>query len=106
VRLPRSFRVKGRRWTLRFVPLVNGEPDTLGCCYRDNRIVEIKTGLNSRHRLEIWLHEIAHAIEFEYGVKMPHGKLADHADYLERVFNANGIKLIHQPKGDLTTPAS
>lgn len=49
--------------------------ETLGLCDASTQTVYIKEGQSEFERLRIWIHEVGHAFEAEYGVEIPHGLL-------------------------------
>lgn len=65
------------------------DPDQLGYCTADKRLIYIKKDLSEKESMTIFLHELLHALEFEYGLKIPHKLIYSLQDPLWFVFNAN-----------------
>lgn len=51
---------------------IDGNPDVLGLCDPNMRTIFIKTNLSDRLVLQTLIHELIHAIEFEYQQPIPH----------------------------------
>jgi len=44
-----------------------------GYCCTDAKIIFLELGMKPRLARKTFLHEVIHAIEEEYGIKLPHG---------------------------------
>lgn len=54
------------------VKFVTNLPGMIGQCCGGERIIKIKKGLSPHERFKTYIHEVAHAIEFEWGISIPH----------------------------------
>lgn len=67
-----KFLVKDEIWHVKFVDKKRLPEDTWGICDPStNEILILKT-LSPTITFDTWLHEILHAIEFSYDLKIPH----------------------------------
>lgn len=48
------------------------EHDTIGYCDGIDHVLYVRTRLKPRVRLETFVHEWLHAVEYEYGLEIPH----------------------------------
>jgi hypothetical protein len=74
---PRQLLIGESIWTVRFVRRIEHEqPDakkvTVGLCCAESQTVYIRQGIRPALRLETFIHEVTHAMEFEYGFKLNH----------------------------------
>ena len=72
---PREMVINGEPWELRFKRVVekttSGKPlDTAGLCDPSERVITIQSGLSIEETFDIWVHELLHAFEDEYGIKL------------------------------------
>lgn len=44
----------------------------VGLCHSDTRVIEIKLGQTRTETLSTMVHEVLHAMEAEYDIKVPH----------------------------------
>lgn len=75
MRIPRKFLIGDSIWTVRFVKKFGfGEKDqdTRGLCKPDTQEILIQQGLSTRERLDTLIHEVLHALEFEYEIDIDH----------------------------------
>lgn len=73
---PKELKVKDTYYQVLFVSQIPGEPaDTIGLCCSTKKKIWIKTGQSPKERFKCFLHETAHAIEFEYGFDIPHATI-------------------------------
>lgn len=76
MKLPREILVGDSIWTVktvRKVPTTQGSKrENIGLCDPSTNEVLLKTGLDARERLETFLHEVLHCIEFEYEMELGH----------------------------------
>ncbi len=74
--LPRSIEIGGNIWTVHFYrkpPLAEkpGE-EIFGACVPKRRRLYVKQGQAPLERLSTLIHELLHAIEYEYKIEIPH----------------------------------
>lgn len=67
---PREIMIRGSVWTIKFVR--NLGPHLCGECDLAEREIRIAQKLKPMLRLETFVHEVLHAFEEEYGLKIPH----------------------------------
>lgn len=48
-----------------------------GLCIQAEERIYILRGQSPRDRFETWLHEVAHLVEYESGIKIPHRLIED-----------------------------
>jgi hypothetical protein len=73
--IPSHFYLKRRKWTVDITEdvLYAADGDVCnGLCHPDTRTIEIAAQLGPKRRLQIFVHEFLHAVEFEYGIVIPH----------------------------------
>jgi hypothetical protein len=51
---------------------IRDDPTCMGNCDPNERIIYLKIGMSKTDTLKTFMHEIFHAIEFEYQTPMPH----------------------------------
>ena len=70
---PRELQVGESIYSIRFVRRIPDEPkDTVGLCDDGDKMIWIRLGQTPRERWKTLTHEIAHALEAEYQIKIPH----------------------------------
>jgi hypothetical protein len=73
VKLPPRIRLKkGVTYEILRQDEIASDPDCMGLCNADNRTIIIKTSLSDTQALETLIHELLHAIAFEFQIKIPH----------------------------------
>jgi hypothetical protein len=98
MRLPRKLKVKNAVYRLSFVKRINDRGD-YGMCDGVKRTIQILMGLSNRDRLETFMHELDHAIEFEWNIPVPHGIMTTMNVHRESVFHANDIVISQKRRG-------
>ena len=63
--------------------------DTCGECRYDSKQIILKNGLSQRLTTQTFIHEVLHAVEFEYGIPIPHTIVTQLDEALERVLRLN-----------------
>lgn len=61
----------------------------MGVCCFDIKEIWISTGLTCQERLETFWHEISHALDFEYGIKLTHKQVYALEKPLSDLFQKN-----------------
>lgn len=71
---PREFYVGDGLWTLRFVRRLDDDPGriTWGLTDPSDKVIYIRMGQTAKGRLETFVHELLHAVEYEYEIEIPH----------------------------------
>lgn len=70
---PREIEVGDDIWEVRFCRRVPDEgEETVGLCDPSDYLIWIKQGLSPRDRMETFIHEVLHAIEFSHDIDIPH----------------------------------
>jgi hypothetical protein len=65
---PKELNVKGETYAVVF----RRKLDCLGKCDPEKRTIYIKTGLGPKETFRTFVHEVLHALEFEYELKIKH----------------------------------
>lgn len=69
--LPRKVRITAKiSYSVLFVDKL--ENDDLGSCDKNSRQILILLGMSKKETLATFIHELIHAIEFEYNIAIPH----------------------------------
>jgi hypothetical protein len=82
---PKELVIGGRTWVVKFRRVIEGNPIYLGMCYFEEAEIHIRLGQSPRERLATLWHEIFHAYEWEYGVKLGH-KIIRKLEYAQSDF--------------------
>jgi hypothetical protein len=76
---PREIRVRDATYKVRFVRCITEAGDdprsrrrTIGLCCPERRTIWIVQGLKPADRFDTYTHELMHALEFEWGLPIPH----------------------------------
>lgn len=71
---PKSIYVGHREWRVVFKPNVGmtGKRHNWGLCNNEEKTIYIKTKLDGYNRFVTFVHEVIHAVEYEYGFDIPH----------------------------------
>ncbi len=67
---PKSVIIKDEEYKIRFVRKLG--PKTFGECDPETREIRIRFGQGREETLKTMIHELFHAIEFEYDLKIKH----------------------------------
>lgn len=68
-----EYHVNDETYTLRFVSRIpGGKAGDIGLCDAGKKAIFIKKGLTKMQTFRTLTHELLHAIEFEYELKIPH----------------------------------
>jgi hypothetical protein len=68
---PTELLIAGESWRLAFVDQIEGK-DTLGMCDPNNKVIFIKRGLSRKETLKTAIHEVFHALDEEFDLKLSH----------------------------------
>jgi hypothetical protein len=91
VKWPNKVRIKARVhyeivWTDEFVDA----PDNRGECRFDTKQIVLLRGMADGPTFETLIHELLHAIEFEYEIKMPHASIYALEGAIHAILKYNG----------------
>lgn len=70
--IPKTIIVKGSLWEIQFVRVIPNEPNASGLCDRDEQQISIESSLTKSEKAKTLIHEILHAFEYEYNIRIPH----------------------------------
>jgi hypothetical protein len=84
---PRELMIKDSIWKIKFVRELEG--DCLGLCDPGEKIIYIKQGQSYQERLDSVLHEVLHAINFEYNFEIKHQHVYKLAEAMARIYVEN-----------------
>ena len=73
--IPRTVVVGENVWEVRFVrnmPCADKDRGTLGLCCDDDKEILVRLGIGKTEQAKTLIHEILHALEFEYKFSIPH----------------------------------
>jgi len=100
VSYPERLKIGDRWYRIRFVKSIRGcrKPVTakgtsVGLCDEARGEILIRNELTSDEKLKTLLHELIHAMEFEYQIKMPHAAVYQYEEALFDFFCANSRAL-------------
>lgn len=74
---PKEIVVGDSIYRVRFVRAIGDAPkgsekETLGLCCPGEKEILVKQGLGALERFSTFVHELLHAVEFEYEIEIPH----------------------------------
>lgn len=70
---PKEVTIRGNEWAVRFCKFVpGGHKSWIGYCDKHERTIWIVRRLGPKRTMRVFVHEVAHAFEAEYGLKIPH----------------------------------
>jgi len=73
---PKAVSIRDEVYQIRMVKRIPGETkDTFGICDDDKKIIWIRRNQSSRGLLRTFIHELLHAVEAEWSVKLRHKKI-------------------------------
>lgn len=76
MKLPKQLLVGDGVWTVKMVRRIGydnkTDKETLGLCDPAESLILIKMGQGKRATFETFIHELMHALEFEYDFRMEH----------------------------------
>jgi hypothetical protein len=81
---PKVILILDQEWTIKFVRridiAVQGGYRVMGSCDSDERNISILLGLTPYETFVTFMHEVMHAMEYEYRFEIPHAKVLDKLD--------------------------
>lgn len=72
---PRQIVIGESLWTVhwkRDIPGARPGRIVMGMTYGDDKEIHIRMRLSAKERLATFVHELLHALEYEYGIAVPH----------------------------------
>lgn len=84
---PRELVIKDDIWKVRFVRKISD--NTLGLCDPSEKTIYIKQGQSYQERLDTFLHEVVHAINFEYNFEIKHNHVYKLAEAMAKIYIEN-----------------
>ena len=73
---PRQIIIKDNIWQIRFCRNIPREPTTtVGLCDPNEQVIWIRDGQKPEERFKTAIHEICHAVCYEYGIKECHSTI-------------------------------
>jgi len=70
--IPKTVLVNGNIWEIRYCRSIENEPDAVGLCDSHDKEILIVTSICQDEKARTLIHELIHAIEFEYDIQIPH----------------------------------
>jgi hypothetical protein len=75
---PREILVGEELWKIRWKrKIIDNGVECLGLCCSLTKTIYIRLGQNKKERLSTLYHEVLHAIEYSYGIEIPHQLVYD-----------------------------
>lgn len=68
---PKTINIGHEEYAIRFVNIIDRDPKTLGSC-DSSGIIRIKRGQSKAETFKTLIHEVMHAIEYTYELKIDH----------------------------------
>ena len=91
MKIPPKVRIKARvSYPIHYSDLIDDDPDCNGRAYPDKRIIVLKNGISESALHEAFIHEVLHAIEYEYTKGVPHWIVEAFGAALLKVLRLNG----------------
>ena len=88
--LPRAIYINENFWKVRYAEVIKKQPMCQGLCIPHRREILIKLSLSPRERVITFMHELLHAIDYEYDLKIPHALVYGLEEPLANFFIENG----------------
>lgn len=91
---PRQLQIGENLWDVVFCRRIPGEPETtLGLCDPSEARIYIRMGQSPEERMKTLIHELAHAVAFEWNVREDHAVIHKLEEPLLRLLIDNGVVL-------------
>jgi len=73
MKVPSKIKIKGRVfYQVVWADEIKGNPDTMGLSEPNEKTIYLKLGMSESETLKTLIHEVIHAIEFEWNEPIPH----------------------------------
>jgi hypothetical protein len=85
---PKELTINGISWRIVFVDQIQGK-DVLGLCDSENKTIQLKRRQSPRERMDTFIHECIHALEYSYGFELNHNHVYKLAEGLADILIIN-----------------
>ena len=95
MKLPHKIRIKSKvAYEVVWAERIGDDETTLGECRYDTKQIVLKTGMSDTEVMKTLIHEVFHAMAFEYDIQIPHKAIyhLEHSVYKVIKLNKWGIK--------------
>lgn len=86
---PERLKIGDRYYRIRFVKSIRRDKRAIGLCDEARAEILIHSGLSDDEKLKTLFHELLHAMEFEYNIKIPHHSIYQYEEAIFDFFCAN-----------------
>lgn len=89
--IPKEVIIKDSVWKIKFKRDLGSDGDRIieGLCIPDEKAIFIRQGQTLDERIDTYLHELIHAIEFEYNFRLKHKHVYKLSEALVQIFCDN-----------------
>lgn len=92
MKIPPKVRIKARiSYPVHYSDLIDDDPNCDGRAYPDKRIIVLKNGISRAALEEAFIHEVLHAIEYEYTKGIPHRIVEELGYAITKMLKLNGV---------------
>lgn len=70
--IPKEVLVGETFWEIIFCKTIDVDPKAVGVCNNTTKEILVVTSLDKHEKAKTLIHELLHAIEYEYGIHIPH----------------------------------
>ena len=89
--IPHSIRIKSKvKYEVVWSDLIQEDNKTLAMCRYEEKQIVIKNGQSETDNWKCFIHEVCHAIEFEYRIPIPHKIIYLLEDAIFKLIKLNG----------------
>ena len=79
-------------WEIKFVRKIPKEPETtIGLCDPSEHVIYIRLGQSPEQRFKTFIHELCHAVCYEYAIPECHKVIYALEEPILRLFSDNGV---------------
>lgn len=90
MKIPNKVWIKNEVYEVVYQKIID-DPEDIGYCDDEKKILYIKLGLNKTDTFDVLLHECLHAISLHYKIKLSHKTLDRLATALVDIAKLNGL---------------
>ncbi len=73
---PKELLIGNETYKIRFVKVIRGHgPNVVGLCDDGRKLITLKRGQGKKELFSTFAHELCHAFEAEYGIKINHKEI-------------------------------
>jgi len=92
MKIPSKIKIKGRVfYQVVWSQSIKGDPETLGLAEPNEKTIYLKFGMSESETMKTLIHEIIHAIEFEWDCPIPHKITETLEEGIWKVLKLNGL---------------